>query len=92
MSVRIHVAPVFAPARIQENIFGELFMYWFRARGYCTLFLLYLVLLIEIQEESITLLVGRGRGLRGTKIVNEHFVNKLAFPSDAKPHTTHIEF
>ena len=33
-SVRIHAAPVFAPARIQENISGELFMYWFRARGY----------------------------------------------------------
>ena len=31
--VRIHVAPVFAPVRIQENIPGELFMYWFRARG-----------------------------------------------------------
>ena len=43
--VRIHAAPVFAPARIQENIPvfapariqenipGELFMYWFRARG-----------------------------------------------------------
>ena len=30
----MHVAPVFAPARIQENIPGELFMYWFRARGY----------------------------------------------------------
>ena len=28
-----HVAPVFAPARIQENIPGELFMYCFRARG-----------------------------------------------------------
>ena len=25
---------VFAPARIQEIISGELFMYWFRARGY----------------------------------------------------------
>ena len=23
------------PTRIQENIPGELFMYWFRARGYC---------------------------------------------------------
>ena len=33
ISVPIHVAPVFAPARIQENISGELFMYWFRARG-----------------------------------------------------------
>ena len=32
-SVRIHAAPVFAPARIQENIPGELFMYWFSARG-----------------------------------------------------------
>ena len=35
ISVQIHAAPVFAPARIQENIPGELFMYWFRARGYC---------------------------------------------------------
>ena len=34
ISGRIHVAPVFAPARIQENIPGELFMYWFCARGY----------------------------------------------------------
>ena len=32
--MQIHAAPVFAPARIQENILGELFMYWFRARGY----------------------------------------------------------
>ena len=34
MSVQIHAAPVSAPVRIQENIPGELFMYWFRARGY----------------------------------------------------------
>ena len=34
MSVRIHVAPVFAPARIHEQIPGELFMYSFRARVY----------------------------------------------------------
>ena len=34
ISVQIHVAPVFAPARIQEISPGELFMYWFRARGY----------------------------------------------------------
>ena len=34
MSVQIHVALVFALARIQEKIPGELFMYWFRARGY----------------------------------------------------------
>ena len=32
-SVRIHAAHAFAPGRIQENIPGELFMYWFRARG-----------------------------------------------------------
>ena len=37
ISVQIHVAPVFAPARIQENTPGEVFMYWFRARGSCTL-------------------------------------------------------
>ena len=34
ISVQIHVAPVFAPVRIQENIPGELFTYWFRGRGY----------------------------------------------------------
>ena len=34
ISVRIHVAPVFALAQIQENTPGKLFMYWFRARGY----------------------------------------------------------
>ena len=28
------MARVFAPGRIQENILGEFFMYWFRARGY----------------------------------------------------------
>ena len=33
ISEQIHAAPVFAPGRIQENILGELFMYWFRARG-----------------------------------------------------------
>ena len=32
VSVQMHVALVFAPARIQESIPGELFMYWFRAR------------------------------------------------------------
>ena len=26
------------------------------------------------------MLVGRGGGLRGAKVVNDHFVNKLAFP------------
>ena len=34
ISVRIHVAPVLAPARIQEQISGEIFMYWFRASLY----------------------------------------------------------
>ena len=38
--IHVHVgantifAPVFAPARIQENMPGELCMNWFRARGY----------------------------------------------------------
>ena len=32
--MQIHAAHVFKPGRIQENIPGELFMYWFRARGY----------------------------------------------------------
>ena len=34
ISVQIHAAHVLTPGRIQENIPGELFMYWFRARGY----------------------------------------------------------
>ena len=43
--------------------------------------ILFEVLLIKIPEESITLLVGRGGGgSRCTKIVNNNFVNKLAFP------------
>ena len=33
-SGRIHAAHAFAPGRIQENTPGELFMYWFCARGY----------------------------------------------------------
>ena len=33
ISVQIHAAHVFTPGRIQENTPGELFMYWFRARG-----------------------------------------------------------
>ena len=32
MSEQMHAVHVFAPGRIQENILGELFMYWFRAR------------------------------------------------------------
>ena len=31
--MQIHAAHVFTPGRIQENTPGELFMYWFRARG-----------------------------------------------------------
>ena len=38
ISLRIHAAHVFAPGRIQENIPGELFMYWFRARGYVCIY------------------------------------------------------
>ena len=34
ISVQIHAAHVFTPGRMQENTPGELFMYWFRARGY----------------------------------------------------------
>ena len=33
VSVRMHTEHVFVPRRIQENVFKELFMYWFRARG-----------------------------------------------------------
>ena len=40
-------------------------------------------LLVEIQEErkSITSLFWEGGVLRGTRIVNKCFVNKLAFPN-----------
>ena len=38
-------------------------------------------LFIEIQEEIQHFAVLGGGGLRGTKIMNEHFVNKLAFPT-----------
>ena len=31
--VKIHAARVFPPGRIQEIYSGELYMYWFRARG-----------------------------------------------------------
>ena len=31
--MQVHAEPVFAPVQIQENDPGELFMYWFRARG-----------------------------------------------------------
>ena len=40
---------------------------------------LFEALLIEIQEE-IHHFAGWEGGSRGTKIVNKHFVNKLAFP------------
>ena len=33
LSKRIHAVHVFAPGRMQENTPGELFMYWFPARG-----------------------------------------------------------
>ena len=38
ISERIHAAHVLAPGRIHENTPGELFMDWFRARGYFPLF------------------------------------------------------
>ena len=47
--MRIHAAPVFAPARTQENTPGELLMYWFCARGY----------FLEIREETKRLLCKR---------------------------------
>ena len=40
-------------------------------------------LLIEIQEEIHHFAVLGGGRLRGTKIVNKHFVNKLAFPNSS---------
>ena len=42
--------------------------------------ILFEVLLIEIQEEIDRFAGWEGGGLRGTKIVNKNFVNKLAFP------------
>ena len=43
--------------------------------------ILFEVLLIEIQEEIHHFAGWEGGGSRGTKIVNKHFVNKLAFPN-----------
>ena len=42
--------------------------------------ILFEVLLIEIQEEIRHFAGWEGGRLRGTKIVNKHFVNKRAFP------------
>ena len=41
---------------------------------------LFEVILIEIQEEIHHFAGWEGGGLRGTKIVNKHFVNEWAFP------------
>ena len=51
ISGRIHVAPVFAPARIQEKHPGELFMYWFHARGYHAKFkgVIFSILIAEVR-------------------------------------------
>ena len=43
--------------------------------------ILFEVLLIEIQEEIHHFAGWEGGGLRGAKIVNKNFVNKLAFPN-----------
>ena len=45
--------------------------------------ILFEVLLIENQEEIHHFAGWEGGGSRGTKIVNKHFVNKLAFPRRA---------
>ena len=42
--------------------------------------ILFEVLLIEIQEEIHHFAGWEGGGLKGRKIVNKNFVNKLAFP------------
>ena len=42
--------------------------------------ILFEALLIEIQQEIHHFAGWEGGGLRCTKIVNKHFVNKLAFP------------
>ena len=42
--------------------------------------ILFEVLLIEIQEEILHFAGWEGGGVKGQKIVNKNFVNKLAFP------------
>ena len=55
--------------------------FWRFVRNFGQVFaILFEVLLIEIQEEIHHFAVWEG-GLRGAKIVNKHFVNKLAFPN-----------
>ena len=46
--------------------------------------ILFEVLLIEIQEEIHHFAGWEGGGLRGAKIVNKKFVNKLAFPTNKR--------
>ena len=46
---------------------------------------LFEVLKYKFKRKSITLLIGKGGGLRGTKIVNNSVVNKLAFPKKLTP-------
>ena len=53
ISEQIHAAHVFAPRRIQENTPGELFMYWFRARGYITLQELFSFIYVIIQKWGV---------------------------------------
>ena len=47
--------------------------------------ILFEVLLIEIQEDIHHFAGWEGGGLIGAKIVNKHFVNKLAFPNNMTP-------
>ena len=44
--------------------------------------ILFEVFLIEIQEEIHHFAGWEGGGVKGTKIVNKNFVNKLAFPTN----------
>ena len=48
--------------------------------------ILFEVLLKEMQEEIHRSAGWEGGGLRGIKIVNKHFVNKLAFPQKMFKH------
>ena len=90
ISGRIHVAPVFAPARIQENTPGELFMYWFRARGYCedvvcVFCCLWRVFLFLARWCPKPIRLHETRMLRSEKLQNESFPNFSNFRPEFTP-------
>ena len=47
---------------------------------------------LKFKRKSITLLVGRGGGLRGAKIMNKNIVNKLAFPNGGSLFYLQLDF